>query len=67
MHNRQRVLRILHSRRIAVRSRVRLYEACVRSALVYGLDAIGLPIEVLRRLDSFDARALRGIAKSRRI
>ena len=64
MHNRQRLLRILHRRRVATRTRVRLYEACVRSALVYGLHATGLPIEVLRRLDSFDAKALRGIVKS---
>ncbi|CAE7797071.1 unnamed protein product [Symbiodinium sp. CCMP2592] len=64
MHNRQRLLKLLHSKRIAVKSRVRLYAACIRSTLFYGLHAVGLPEDVLRRVDAFDSRSLRAISNS---
>ena len=41
IHNKQRLQRILHSQRLSLRYRVRLYVACVRSTLMYGLHAVG--------------------------
>ena len=64
IHNRQRLLRVLHAKRLSIRCRVRLYVACVRSTLMFGLHAIGITADVLRRLESYDARALRAIANS---
>ena len=64
VHNKQRLQRVLHCKRLTVKYRVRLYVACVRSTLMYGLHAVGYSSEVLRRLDSYDARALRGIANA---
>ena len=64
LHNRQRLLQVLHSRCLPRKLRVRLYVACICSTLQYGLHAVGIPVEVLRRLEAFDARMLRGIARS---
>ena len=64
MHTRQRLARILHSKRLSVCYRVRLYVACVRSTLLYGLHAVGYSVEVAKRLEGYDTRALRAIAAS---
>ena len=47
-----------------MRLRVRLHIACVRSTLLYDIHAVGAPVEVLRKLDAFDARSLRSIVQS---
>ncbi|CAE7308131.1 pol [Symbiodinium sp. CCMP2592] len=64
VQNRQRLLRTLHCRKFSLGCRVRLYVACVRSTLMYGLHAVGLPANVLRKLEAYDARALRAISNS---
>ena len=60
IRNKQR----LALQKLPMRLRVRLYIACVRSTLLYGIHAVGAPVEVLRRLDAFDARSLRSIVRS---
>ena len=62
--NRQRLAKLLHSNVLSLRYRVRLYQACIRSTIVYGLHAVGMTDSVLQKLDSWDARALRALAKS---
>ena len=62
--NRQRLMSVLHCGRFALRHRVRLYVACIRSTLHFGLHAVGVTPATLRRLEAYDARALRAIARS---
>ena len=62
--NRQRLLKTLHAAGLSLKYRVRLYEACVRSSLTYGLHAIGYTAEVCQRLEQADARFLRAVARS---
>ena len=62
--NRQRLLKLLHSRLLSQNQRVRLYRACVVSSLLYGLHAVGLTIPVQRLLEATDARALRALVRS---
>ena len=62
--NKHRLLKVLHNKVLTVHERVRLYCACVRSALLYGLHATGHTPATVQKLDAFDIRALRAIAKS---
>ncbi|CAE6965102.1 Kcnh5 [Symbiodinium sp. CCMP2456] len=62
--NRHRLLKFLHGKMLSLQERVRLYNACVRSALLYGLHVVGLTGASARTLDSSDMRSLRAIAKS---
>ena len=62
--NKHRLARILQHRQLTLGQRTRLYIACIRSCLLYGQHAIGLTMPVLRKLDQFDSRVLRAIAKS---
>ena len=50
IQNKQRLQRILHCQCLSLRYRVRLYVACVRSTLLYGLHAVGFSHEVLRQM-----------------
>ena len=59
-----RLGRVLRSKRLQLRQRARLYVACVRSSLLYGLTAVGVTGHVVRKLDQFDSRALRSLARS---
>ena len=61
---RHRLLRVLHSAGLRLRQRAVLYQACVRSSILYGLHAVGVTPSVLRKLEAQDAKGLRGIAKS---
>ena len=62
--NRQRLLKLLHSRQLSLSQRVRLYRACVVSSQLYGLHATGVNAQILRELEAADARGLRAIARS---
>ena len=62
--NKHRLLKILHASGLSLKYRVRLYEACIRSSLMYGLHAVGLTQPVLHKLDQADSRFLRAVAKS---
>ena len=62
--NRSRLNKILHSRQLALKRRVSLYVSCVRSALLFGLPAVGLAENTLRKLETVDIRHLRSIARS---
>ena len=62
--NRQRLVKALHSAGLALKYRVRMYDACVRSSLTYGLHAVGYTAEVVQRLEQADARFLRAAARS---
>ena len=62
--NRQRLIQTLHAAGLSLKYRVRLYAACVRSSLTYGLHAIGYTAEVCQRLEQADARFLRAVARS---
>ncbi|CAE7035064.1 unnamed protein product [Symbiodinium sp. CCMP2592] len=62
--NRQRLLKLFHSRVLSQGQRVRLYRACVVSSLLYGLHAVGITAPVLRALEATDARALRALVRS---
>ena len=64
LSNKHRLARILQHRQLTLGQRARLYIACIRSCLLYGQHAIGLTMPVLRKLDQFDSRVLRAIAKS---
>ena len=46
---------------LAVKDRVRIYEACVVSSLTYGLRTAWLPVAARRYLDGFHAKCLRRI------
>ena len=46
---------------LAVKDKVRIYEACVVSSSTYGLQAAWLPVAARRRLDGFHAKCLRRI------
>ena len=61
---RQRLAKLLHSNVLSLTYRVRLYQACIRSTILYGIHSVGITEAVLQRLDSWDARALRSVAKS---
>ena len=61
---RQRLLKVLHTSGICLRTRAVLYAACVRSSMFYGQHAVGYTTGVLRLLDDKDARYLRALAKS---
>ena len=62
--NRHRLAKLLHCRRLSLRQRVRLCVACVRSCLLNGQHAVGVNGAVLRKLDQFDARALRALSRA---
>ena len=62
--NKHRLAKILHCKRLSLNQRVRLYVACVRSSLLYGQHAVGVTAEVMRKLEQFDSRALRAIARA---
>ena len=62
--NRHRLAKLLHCRRLSLRQRARLYVARVRSCLLYGQHAVGVNGAVLRKLDQFDARALRALSRA---
>ena len=62
--NRQRLMRVLRCGRFTLRHRVCLYVACIRSTLHFGLHAVGVAPATCRRLEAYDARALRAIARS---
>ena len=62
--NRHRLARVLSCRSLSLKQRVRVYNACVRSSLLYAQHAVGLNNSVLRKLDLFDARALRATARA---
>ena len=62
--NRHRLLKVLNNRVLTIHERVRLYVACVRSSLLYGVHATGQTTATIRLLDAYDARALRAISKS---
>ena len=55
---------VLRSKRLQLHQRARLYLACVRSSLLYGLHAVGVTNHVARRIEQFDSRALRSLARS---
>ena len=59
-----RLGRVLRSRRLRLKQRVRLHIACVRSSLLYGLHAVGITPTVARRLVQFDNRSLRALSRS---
>ena len=59
-----RLGRGLRSKRLQLRQRARLYVACVRSSLLYGMTAVGVTGHVVRKLDQFDSRALHSLARS---
>ena len=59
-----RLVKVLHTAKLGLQHRVRLYQACLRSSMPYGQHAVGLNMAVLRRLEAADARHLRGIARS---
>ena len=61
--SRLRLIKILHSKQLPLSRRVCLYQACIRSSLLYGLHAVGINGAVLDQLDAVDARFLRGIAR----
>ncbi|CAE7385104.1 unnamed protein product, partial [Symbiodinium sp. CCMP2456] len=61
---RHRLLKVLHSAGIGLRTRVTLYASCVRSSMFYGQHAVGLSSNILRRLENKDARYLRAISRS---
>ena len=61
---RQRLVRALHSAGLPLRTRLRLHVACTCSSLLFGQHAVGFPPEVLRLLESSDARFVRAIARS---
>ena len=59
-----RLVKVLHAAKLGLHHRVRLYQACLRSSMLYGQHAVGITTAVLRRLEAADARHLRGIARS---
>ena len=61
---RQKLLKVLHTSGICLRTRAVLYAACVRSSMFYGQHAVGYTTGVLRLLDNKDARYLRALANS---
>ena len=61
---RQRLVRALHSAGLPLRTRLRLHVACTRSSLMFGQHAVGFPLDVLRLLESSDARFVRAVARS---
>ncbi|CAE7742391.1 unnamed protein product [Symbiodinium sp. CCMP2592] len=61
---RHRILKVLHSSNLRLRHRTMLYQACVRSSMLFGQHAVGVTHAVLRKLESSDARNLRALAKS---
>ena len=64
MANKQRLAKVLHAQVLSLGYRVRLYVACIRSAMFYGVHATGLSEASLHRLDQADARAPRAVARS---
>jgi len=62
--NKHRLTRVLHNRQLTILQRARVYVACVRSSLLYGQHATGATSAVLHKLEQFDSRALRAIARS---
>ena len=61
---RQRLLKLLHTPGLGLRTRLTMYVACVRSSTQYGLHAVGLTSHTSRLLDQRDARYLRAISRS---
>ena len=59
-----RLIKVLHAAKLGLHHRVRLYQACLRSSMLYGQHAVGITTAVLRRLEAADARHLRGVARS---
>ena len=59
-----RLIKVLHAAKLGLHHRVRLYQACLRSSMLYGQHAVGITTAVLRRLEAADACHLRGIARS---
>ena len=60
---RQRLLKLLHTPGLGLRTRLTLYTACVRSSMQYGLHAVGLTAHTSRMLEQKDARYLRAITR----
>ena len=61
---RHRLSKVLRSKRLLLKQRTRLYVACIRSSLLYGLHVVGITPGIARKLDQFEARSLRAIAFS---
>ena len=61
---RHRLSKVLRSRRLLLKQRTRLYVACVRSSLLYGMHVVGITPSIVRKLDQFEARSLRALAFS---
>ena len=61
---RHRILGALHSSELQLKQQVVLYQACVRSSMLYGQHARGVTMGVLRKLEAQDAKSLRGTARS---
>ena len=52
---RQRLIKVLHTAGLTVRTRLRLYVACTRSSMLFGLHAVGFTPAVMRLLEATDA------------
>ena len=61
---RQRLLKVLHTAGLGLRTRVLLYTSCVRSSMLYGQHAVGFTPSMLRLLDQRDSRYLRAHSRS---
>ena len=61
---RQRLLKVLHTAGLGLRTRVLLYTSCVRSSMLYGQHAVGFTPSMLRMLDQRDSRYLRALSRS---
>ena len=60
-----RLVKVLHSARIiSLKHRIRVYLACIRSATMYVLHAVGIGQKAAARLCSLEIRHLRALARS---
>ncbi|CAE6935538.1 unnamed protein product [Symbiodinium sp. CCMP2592] len=62
---RQRLAKVLHSSKyLSIKQRLRIYTACVRSVLLYGISSLKLTEKELLLLHRRDIKYVRAIAKS---
>ena len=62
---RQRLARAIHSSRyLGLAQRLQIYEACVRTTLLYGVSVMKLPEKAVTALHRRDAKYVRAVAKS---
>ena len=62
---RQRLARVIHSSRyLGLAQRLHIYEACVRTTLLYGVSVMKLPEKAVSALHRSDIKYIRAVAKS---